>query len=65
MKDFDEMRNIDLEQEPSLKPKKERKKGGFFSKFVAWLLGFVIGILGALGGVAFFGWYFYLPYFGL
>ena len=59
MKDFDEMRNIDLEQEPSLKPKKERKKGGFFSKFVAWLLGFVIGILGALGGVAFFGWYFY------
>ncbi len=59
MKDFDEMRNIDLEQDPSVKPKKERKKGGFFGKFVAWLLGFVIGILGAIGGVAFFGWYAY------
>lgn len=58
MKDFDEMRNIDIELDykPKSKPKKE-KKGGFLSKFVAWLLGLIIGILGALGGAAFFGWY--------
>ncbi len=60
MKDFDEMRNIDIEldQKPSVKPKKE-KKGGFLGKFVAWLLGLIIGIVGAFGGIGFFGWYIF------
>ena len=58
MKDFDEMRNIDLEAEPipSKKPKKE-KKGGFLGKFIAVVLGFIFGLLGGVGGLGFFGWY--------
>ncbi|MBE5744757.1 MAG: hypothetical protein E7355_01325 [Clostridiales bacterium] len=54
MKDFDEMRNIDVEYEPMVK---QKKKGGFFGKFVALLLGLILGIVAAVGGVAWFGWY--------
>ena len=59
MKDFDEMRNIDLEQDPDLKPKKEKKKGGFLGKFIACLLGLILGIVATIGGIGFFGWYVY------
>ncbi len=59
MKDFDEMRNIDIELEnkPSVKPRKEKKRGGFFGKLGIWLLGLILGVVGALGGLGFCGWY--------
>ena len=58
MKDFDEMRNIDveLEKKPSKKPRKE-KKGGFWGKFLCVFLGLVIGLIAGIGGLGFFGWY--------
>lgn len=34
------------------------KKGGFFGKLIALLLGFIIGLISCLGGVAAFGYFF-------
>ncbi|MBQ7923671.1 MAG: hypothetical protein IJ329_00035 [Clostridia bacterium] len=56
MKDYDEMRNIDINYEPMVIYK---KKGGFFGKFVAVLLGILIGVIAGVGGVAGLGWYAY------
>ena len=56
MKDFDEMRNIDLDYEPRIV---YRKKGGFFGKFVALLMGIILGVVFCLGGIVGLGWYGY------
>ena len=56
MRDFDEMRNIDVDYEPRVIYK---KSGGFLGKFVALLLGIIIGIAAGLGGLVGAGWYLY------
>ena len=56
MRDFDEMRNIDLDYEPKII---YRKKGGFFGKFVALLTGIIIGVGVGVGGIVGIGWYGY------
>lgn len=47
----------DYERENGTKRKEQKKKGGFLGKFVALLLGFVLGVTGVVGGVAGVGWY--------
>ncbi|MBQ3220773.1 MAG: hypothetical protein IJB34_02275 [Clostridia bacterium] len=50
------MKDYDREYEPKRKETK-KKGGGFLGKFIALLLGFVLGVTGVVGGVAGVGWY--------
>ncbi len=56
MNDLDELQNFDPDNQPIVI---YRKKGGFFGKLVAILLGVILGILVTVGGVAGVGWYIY------
>ncbi len=56
MQDTDGMRNVDLDLDKTPKKPEKKQGGGFFGKFVAALIGVIIGIIAAIGGVGIFGW---------